>query len=311
MTRPIIIDTDPGQDDAIAILLALASPELDVLGITVVAGNVPLERTLVNTLRICELANRREVAVFAGYPRPLIRAPVTAEHVHGETGLNGANLPAPTMQPQDRHAVQWLIDTLRTSSSPVTLCPLGPLTNLAAAFTQAPDIVSNVREIVAMAGAVRTHGNITPAAEFNVYVDPHAADIVLRSGCAITMMPLDVTHQALTTPARLERFAALRAPIGPACHGMLSYYYRANESRLGAPGSPLHDPCVIAYLLEPSLFEGQAVNVQVETTSELTMGMTLADWWGTTRGAPNCTVMQTVDADRFYALIFSRLETLA
>lgn len=308
MARPIIIDTDPGQDDAIAILLALASPELDVLGLTSVAGNVPLARTTDNTLKLIELAGRSDVPVFAGCPRPLFRAPVTAEAVHGETGLNGVDLPKPKTTAQSTHAVTWLVDTLRNAETPVTLCPLGPLTNIAQALVQAPDIVENIDAIIAMAGAVRTHGNVTPAAEFNVYADPHAAEIVFACGCDLTLMPLDVTHRALITAERLDAFRALPAPIGPACHGMLSFYFRPNESRFSVAGSPLHDPCVIAYLLQPDLFAGKAVNVQVETTSSLTFGMTLADWWGPAE--PNALVMQTVDADGFFMLILERLATL-
>lgn len=308
MPRPIIIDTDPGQDDAIAILLAFASPELQVLGLTTVAGNVPLWRTTENTLKLVELAGRREVPVFAGCPRPLLRDPVTAEHAHGETGLNGANLPDATTPTQSTHAVAWLIDTLTHASEPVTLCPLGPLTNIATALIQAPHIVSNIESIVAMAGAVRTHGNVTPAAEFNVFADPHAADVVFSAGCPLTLMPLDVTHRALITQERLEAFKSLPSPVSEACHGMLSFYFRPNTTRFATPGSPLHDPCVIAYLLEPEIFEGKSVNVQVETSSPLTLGMTLADWWG--KSPPNAHVMQTLDADRFFALILERLATL-
>ena len=308
MARPIIIDTDPGQDDAIAILLALASPELEVLGLTTVAGNVPLERTTENTLKLIELAGRPDVPVYAGCPRPLLRAPVSAEHVHGETGLNGADLNKPTTPLQSEHAVTWLIETLSKAKEPITLCPLGPLTNIASALIQAPAIARNISAIVAMAGAVRTHGNVTPAAEFNVFADPHAADVVFRAGCPITLMPLDVTHRALITETRLAEFASLPAPVGPACHGMLSFYFRPNETRFGTPGSPLHDPCVIAYLLEPEIFEGKHVNVQVETVSALTLGMTLADWWGSSE--PNAHVMQTLDDDRFFALILERLARL-
>ncbi|MGK0168857.1 MAG: purine nucleosidase [Gammaproteobacteria bacterium] len=311
MPHPIIIDTDPGQDDAIAILLALASPELSVLGLTTVAGNVPLTLTTANALRLCELAQRPDIPVFAGCERPLVRTPVTAENVHGHTGLDGAGLPPPTISAQPQHAVDWLIDTLKATTVPITLCPLGPLTNIATAFKRAPAIRDNVKQIIAMAGAVRTHGNISPAAEFNVFADPHAADIVMRSGCSLTIMPLDVTHQALVTAERLAQFQALPEPMGSACHGMLSFYYRPNEPRFGTAGSPLHDPCVIAYLINPQLFSGKHVNVQVETTSELSLGMTVGDWWGSSGRAANCTVMQDIDVNGVFALILERIGSLA
>src|SRR6056297_982573 len=201
MARKIIIDTDPGQDDAVAILLALASPEeVELLGITAVAGNVPLALTQRNARIVCELAGRPDVAVFAGCDRPMTRKLVTAEHVHGKTGLDGPQLSDPVMPLQEAHGVDFIIETLRREPpDSVTLCPLGPLTNIATAFTRAPDIVGRVREIVLMGGAYFEVGNITPAAEFNIYVDPEAADIVFRSGIDITVMPLDVTHKALTS----------------------------------------------------------------------------------------------------------------
>ena len=204
--RKIIIDTDPGQDDAVAILLALASPELDVLGLTVVAGNVPLHLTQKNAMKICELAGRPETKVFPGAVHPLVRHLVTAEHVHGRTGLNGPDLPEPTMKLQDKHAVDFIIDTImHEEPATVTLCALGPLTNIALAMVREPRIVPRIQEIVLMGGGFFEGGNITPAAEFNIYVDPHAADIVLKSGVPIVMMPLDVTHKALTTAKRIRR----------------------------------------------------------------------------------------------------------
>ncbi|HEY9548450.1 MAG TPA: nucleoside hydrolase, partial [Kiloniellaceae bacterium] len=203
--RPIIIDTDPGQDDAIAILLALASPELTVLGITAVAGNVPLALTEKNARKVCELAGRPEVKVFAGCARPLVRPPVTAEQVHGKTGLDGPDLPEPAMPLQPQHAVDWLVDTLRAApAGSITLCALGPLTNLAAAIVKAPDIVARIGEIVLMGGGFFEGGNTTPAAEFNIYVDPHAAQVVFASGAKLTMHPLDVTHKALMTRAWID-----------------------------------------------------------------------------------------------------------
>jgi len=310
--RKIIIDTDPGQDDAVAILLALASPdEIDLLGITCVAGNVPLDLTTRNARIICELAGRPDIPVFAGCDRPLGRALVTAEHVHGRTGLDGPDLPEPTMPMQDRHATEFIIDTLRRhDAGTVTLCPIGPLTNIATAFNKAPDIIEKVQEIVLMGGAYFEVGNVTPTAEFNIYVDPDAADIVFSAGAPITVMPLDVTHKALVTRTRNDAFRALGTPIGMAVAQMTDFFERYDKSKYGSLGAPLHDPCVTAYLIAPELFTGRHVNVMVETASELTMGMTVADWWGVTDRAPNALFIGDLDVDGFFALLTERLARL-
>ncbi|CUH65728.1 Pyrimidine-specific ribonucleoside hydrolase RihA [Thalassovita autumnalis] len=310
--RKIIIDTDPGQDDAVAILLALGSPEeIEVLGITAVAGNVPLSLTESNARRVCELAGRPDVKVFAGCDRPMGRPLVTAEHVHGETGLNGPVLPDPTMPLQEQHGVDFIIDTLRAEASgTVTLCPLGPLTNIATAFEKAPDIVEKVQEIVLMGGAYFEVGNITPAAEFNIYVDPQAADIVFKSGAPIVVMPLDVTHKALVTPARNDAFRNIGNRVGIAVAEMTDFFERFDKEKYGSDGAPLHDPCVTAYLIKPELFKGRHINVEIETQSELTMGMTVADWWGVTDRPANATFMGDVDSDGFFALIAERIARL-
>ncbi len=312
MTRKIIIDTDPGQDDAVAILLALASPEeLDVLGITAVAGNVPLSLTLKNARIVCELAGMPETKVYSGCDRPMARALVTAEYVHGKTGLDGPVLPDPVMPVQDQHAVDFIIDTLRNEpAGTVTLCPLGPLTNIATAFDRAPDVAARVQEIVLMGGAYFEVGNVTPTAEFNIYVDPQAADIVFRSGAPITVMPLDVTHKALVTKPRNDAFRALPGPVGHAVAEMTDFFERFDREKYGSEGAPLHDPTVIAYLLRPELFKGRHVNVEIETTSELTMGMTVADWWGVTDRPPNATFMRDLDADSFFTLLTDRIARL-
>ena len=215
MARKIIIDTDPGQDDAVAILLALASTELEVLGLTAVAGNVPLALTHTNARRILELADRAEVPVCAGASRPMVRPLVTAEHVHGRTGLDGADLPDPTVPLHPQHGVDFIVETLLMAEpGEVTLCTLGPLTNVALALQRAPEIATRIREIVMMGGAYFEVGNITPAAEFNIYVDPHAADVVFRSGVPLTVLPLDVTHKVVASPARLAPPARPGQPIG-------------------------------------------------------------------------------------------------
>ncbi len=309
--RKIIIDTDPGQDDAVAILLALASPELDVVAITTVAGNVPLRLTQTNARKICELAGKPETRVFAGAIRPMVRQLVTAEEVHGKTGLDGPDLPEPTMPLQAKHAVDFIVETLMSEEpGTVTLCPLGPLTNIGLALVREPKIARRVREIVLMGGGFFEGGNVTPAAEFNIYVDPHAADIVFKSGIPITMMPLDVTHQALTTAKRIKAFRDLGTRVGTATAEMLEFFERFDEGKYGTDGGPLHDPCVIAFLLKPELFRGREVNVSIETASELTMGMTVVDWWGVTRRPKNAHVMREIDADGYFALLTERIGRL-
>ncbi len=311
MTRKIIIDTDPGQDDAVAILLALASPELEVLGITAVAGNVPLALTQRNARIVCELAGRPDIRVFAGCDRPLRRTLRTAEHIHGKTGLDGPQLPDPDMPLQDVHAVDFLIETLRNEpEGSVTLVPIGPLTNIATAFKRAPDIVGRVAEIVLMGGAYFEVGNITPAAEFNIFVDPEAAAIVFRSGVALTVMPLDVTHKALTSRARVEAFRALGTEVGRMVAEWTDFFERYDKEKYGSEGAPLHDPCTIAWLIRPDLFTGRHINVEIETGSDLTLGMTVADWWRVTDRAPNATFMGDVDADGFFELLTERLGRL-
>lgn len=314
MARKIIIDTDPGQDDAVAILLALASPEeIELLGITAVAGNVPLSLTGVNARKVCELADRPDVLVYAGCDAPMKRPLHTAEHVHGKTGLDGPEppLPEPVMPLQDKHGVDFIIDTLRTEpAGTVTLCPMGPLTNIATAFEKAPDIVERVQEIVLMGGAYFEVGNITPAAEFNIWVDPEASDIVFKSGVPIVVMPLDVTHKVLCTPPRIEAIRELGSKVGIGVAEMIDFFERFDTEKYGSDGGPLHDPCVIAYLLKPDLFTGRHINVEIETQSELTLGMTVADWWRVTDRTANALFIGDVDAQGFFDLLTERLARL-
>ena len=310
--RKIIIDTDPGQDDAVAILLALASPdEIDVLGVTAVAGNVPLPLTQKNARIVCELAGKPDTLVFAGCDAPLVRKLVTAEHVHGKTGLDGPQMADPAMPLQDQHAVEYIIETLRAhDAGTITLCPLGPLTNIATAFKNAPGIIEKVQEIVLMGGAYFQVGNITPAAEFNIYVDPEAAKIVFDSGVPIVVMPLDVTHKALTTRSRVDAFRAMGTKVGDMVAAWTDFFERFDKEKYGSEGAPLHDPCVIAYLIQPDLFTGRHVNVEIETVSELTLGMTVADWRRVTDRAPNAMFMGDLDSDGFFALLADRLARL-
>jgi len=311
MAEKIIIDTDPGQDDAIAILLALASQELEVVGITAVAGNVPLQLTQRNARVICELAGRTDIPVFAGCDRPLTRQLVTAEHVHGKTGLDGFDISDPRMPLQETHAAEFIVDTLRTQpANSVTLCTLGPLTNIAAAFENTPDVIGRVRRIVMMGGAYFEVGNITPTAEFNIYVDPEAAEIVFGSGVELIVMPLDMTHKALVTRPRVEAFRSLGTRVGHAVAAWTGFFERFDKNKYGWEGAPLHDPTVIAYLLEPSLFAGRYINVEIETRSDLTRGMTVADWWGVTDRKANAVFMGNVDAEAFFTLLIKRISSL-
>jgi purine nucleosidase len=311
MSQPIIIDTDPGQDDAVAILLALASPEFEVLGITAVAGNVPLALTEINARKICELAGRRDIKVFSGAIQPMVRKLVTAEHVHGRTGLDGPVLPEPSMPLQKEHAVDFLVAALMSRpAGTVTLCALGPLTNIGLALSKEPKIASRIKRIVAMGGGFFEGGNVTVAAEFNIYVDPQAAKLVFESDIPITLIPLDCTHQALTTKLRVDKFRIMKNKCGPAVAKLLDFFERFDEEKYGTDGGPLHDPCVMAWLLKPELFKSREVNVEIECTSELTMGMTVIDWWGVTDRKRNATVCRGIEADGFFKLLAERLASL-
>ncbi|RDD72316.1 nucleoside hydrolase [Paracoccus versutus] len=310
MARKIIIDTDPGQDDAVAILLALASPEIEVLGLGAVAGNVPLHHTQRNARMVCELAGRPDLPVHAGCDAPLHRKLITAEHVHGKTGLDGVTLPEPAMPLAPGHAVDFLIETLRREKpGSVTLVPIGPLTNIATAFLRAPDIIPRVQEIVLMGGAYFEVGNITPTAEFNIHVDPEAAKIVFASGAPLTVMPLDVTHRALTSRAWVEGMRAM-GRVGQAVASWTDFFERYDREKYGSQGAPLHDPCTIAWLLKPELFTGRYINVEIETQGEYTLGMTVADWWRVSGRTPNATFIREVEADAFFALLTERIGDL-
>ena len=308
--RPVIIDCDPGQDDAINLLLAMSAPEaFDILGITTVAGNVPLELTTRNARQMCDIAGRPGMRVVEGSDRPLSRELITAEHVHGKTGIDGIDIVEPVTPLAEGHAVDFIVETVSRHESPVTLVPTGPLTNIAAAIDRVPAILANIEEIVLMGGAMRESGNHSPSAEFNILVDPQAADIVFRCGRPITVLGLDVTHQVLATPERRDRIRAIENPAGQATAGMLDFFNRHDTVKYGSLGAPLHDPCTCAYLLEPGLFEGKVCNLTVETGSELTMGHTAVDFWQVTDRPKNINWIHRVDADGFYDLLVERLES--
>jgi purine nucleosidase len=307
--RKIIIDCDPGQDDAVMLLLALASPdELDILGITTVAGNVPLKLTQRNARLICELAGRADVPVYAGCERPLKRDLVTAEYVHGRSGIDGIEIHEPRIPLQSQHAVDYIIDTLMAATAAsITLVPTGPLTNIAAAINKQPQIVSRIEQIVLMGGAMREGGNSTPSAEFNIYVDPHAAQTVIHCGRPVSVAGLDLTHQALVTRDFLQRLRALNTHVGTATVGMLEFFNRYDREKYHTEGAPLHDPCTIAYLLRPDLFTGKFCNMEIETDSTLTAGHTAVDFWQVSDRPANINWLYEVDAGGFFDLLIERL----
>jgi purine nucleosidase len=305
----IIIDCDPGQDDAVALFLAMASPEeLEILGITAVAGNVPLELTQRNVRLMCDIAGRPDIPVFAGCDRPMVRELLTAEKVHGKTGIDGIEIGEPGTRLQETHAVDFIVEALRAAEDEsVTLVPTGPLTNIGTVIDRAPDVLPKIRQLVIMGGAMREGGNYSPSAEFNILVDPHAAHIVFSCGRPITSMGLDLTHQVLSTRDPVERIRQLDNPVAEATAGMLGFFERHDSKKYGVEGAPLHDPCTIAWLLEPGLFDGKFCNLSVETRSELTMGHTAVDFWHVTDRPPNVIWIYSVDAVGFYDLLTERL----
>lgn len=307
--RAVIIDTDPSPDDALAFLVALASPEeLEVLAITTVAGNVPLSLTSKNARKALELAGRTDTPVYAGASAPLVRELITAEHVHGRTGFDGYDLPEPAMPLTPGFAPDAIVDLVtQRPRGAVTLCCLAPLTNIALALIKEPRLAGYLREIVIMGGAFSEGGNITPAAEFNIYVDPEAAARVLSCGAEITMIPLDCTHQALTTPSRLNKLRALGTPVAEAFYHLLKFNKIFDETKYGWVGGPLHDATVVAYLLKPELFAGRKVHVDVELAGEQTLGMTVVDWWGVLKNEPNVLLLREINADGYFELVIERL----
>lgn len=310
--RPIIIDCDPGIDDATAILLAIASPEFDILGITTVHGNVPVEQTTKNALAICALAGRPDIPVFQGCDRPLLRPMRTATFIHGQTGLGELVLPEPVAQPQARHAVDFIIDTVAASARPVTIFTLGPQTNIGVALAKAPWIAQKVERIVFMGGAMLQRGNMPNTTTFNVFTDPHAQQILLNSGADLVGVLIDVTHRVRTTSARMARIRAIGTRCAEAVATMFEPHARKQEAM--PADSPvlgtMHDPCAIAAVLKPDLLSGRRVHMAVETGSELTMGVTIVDWWGRADRAPNALILNDIHVDGFHDLLAERLARL-
>jgi purine nucleosidase len=312
LQQKVIIDCDTGQDDAIALLLALASPELEILGITTVAGNVALPMTQRNTRLICEMVGRNDIGVYAGCERPLKRDLVTAEEYHGVNGLNGIDIYEPALPLQCQHAVEFIIQTLEAQpNDSVTIIAIAPLTNVATAIQSAPQILPKIKEIVFMGGSARELGNVTAMAEFNIYVDPDAAQIVLKCGRPITVFGLDATHQARMDATWQQRLNALRVTrASEILQVSVQYFNKVYLEIYGQSSAPIHDVLTVAYLLQHRLFDHQLVNIEVETTSELTMGVTVVDIWGLSGRVKNANWVTGVDTDGLFTLLLERVATL-
>ncbi len=307
MPTPVLIDCDPGHDDAMALLLALASPELELLGVSTVHGNQTLERTTANALRVLEFAGS-DLAVAAGADRPLLRDPAVAAEVHGETGLDGPDLPPPASAPVAEHAVEFLAERLRASASPVTLVPTGPLTNVALLLATRPEAAERIERIVLMGGAI-AEGNVTPAAEFNIWGDPEAAARVFASGLDVTMIGLDVTHRALMTAEHAERLRAA-GRVGGMVAELWEFYSRFHRRIYDLGGTPVHDAMAVAHVIRGDLVQTRHLNVEVDCASELCRGRTVVDVWGRTGRAPNAHVGVDVEADAFLELLVERIASL-
>lgn len=307
MSLPIILDCDPGHDDAIALILALASPELELKAVTTSAGNQTPDKTLRNALRILTLLQRSDIPVAGGAVKPLMRELIIADNVHGESGLDGPELPEPSFAPQTCNAVELIAQTLRASQQPITVVATGPLTNIALLLTSHPELHAKISRIVIMGGAAML-GNWTPAAEFNIYVDPEAAEIVFQSGLPIVMAGLDVTHRAQIMSEDIERFRQLGNPVAGVVADLLDFFMEYHkQEKWGFQGAPLHDPCTIAWLIKPEIFTCVARWVGVETQGKYTQGMTVVDYYSLTANQPNTTVMMDVDRQAFVDLLVERI----
>lgn len=310
--RDLIIDTDPGADDLVALFLAMASPDaLNIRAITTVAGNVRLAKTSRNARLAREWAGREEIPVYAGAGRPLVRPPIYAAEVHGEEGLTGVSVHEPKQGLAKGNAVQYLVDTLGAAEPhSITIAMLGPQTNLALALIQQPDIVDGIKEVVVMGGAHFNGGNITPAAEFNLFADPHAAQVVLASGVKLTYLPLDVTHKLLTSESRLKQLAAVNNRASKQVVDILNAYIKHDMDLYGMPGGPVHDASVIAYLLKPELFSGRQIHMTVDSREGPTFGQTVADWYGVLKQPANVLWIGDGDAQGLFDLLSERLARL-
>ncbi|MBA1321311.1 nucleoside hydrolase [Pseudomonas plecoglossicida] len=310
--RELIIDTDPGADDLVALFLAMASHgELNIRAITTVAGNVRLEKTARNARLAREWAGREDIPVYAGAGRPLVRAPIYAAEVHGEEGITGVQVHEPKQGLAAGNAVQYLVDTLSAAKPhSITIAMLGPQTNLALALIQQPGIAQGIKEVVVMGGAHFNGGNITPVAEFNLYADPHAAEVVLASGVKLTYLPLDVTHKLLTSDARLKQLSAVNNRASKQVVDILNAYIQHDMQLYGMPGGPVHDASVIAYLLKPEMFSGRQIHMSVDSREGPTFGQTVADWYGVLKQPANVMWVEEGDAQGLFDLLSERLARL-
>ena len=307
MALPIILDCDPGHDDAIALVLALASPELELKAVTSSAGNQTPDKTLHNVLRMLTLLKRTDIPVAGGATKPLMRELIIADNVHGESGLDGPALPEPTFAPQNCTAVELMAKVLSESAEPVTLVATGPQTNVALLLNSHPELHDKIARILIMGGAM-TLGNWTPSAEFNIFVDPEAAEIVFQSGIPVVMAGLDVTHRAQIMAADIERFRSIGNPIARTVAELLDFFMEYHKTeKWGFKGAPLHDPCTIAWLLKPDIFTTVKRWVGVETQGKYTQGMTVVDYYFLTGNEPNTEVMLDIDRQAFVDLLAERL----
>lgn len=309
--KRIIIDTDPGIDDALAILLALASPELEVEALTVTIGNCSTAQGVINALSVLELARAAHIPVAPGLDRPLLQPLLTAPETHGNTGLGYAQLPPPSHSPANQHAVDLLIERIMAAPGEITVVAIAPLTNLALAIRREPALLQAIREVIIMGGALRHEGNTTPLAEFNVYVDPHAAHIVYHSGLPITLVPLDVTYQCILTQADVDRLLALASPITRFIADATRFYMEFHDEYQGIEGCVINDPLALALTFAPELVETRPLYVTVDLHSELSLGKTMADFYGMWSKPPNMQVALNVQPRRFIELFLERIETLA
>ncbi|MGB0934481.1 MAG: nucleoside hydrolase [Alphaproteobacteria bacterium] len=307
MTTPIIIDCDPGNDDAVAISVAIASPEdFDIRGITTVAGNVDVEQIAINAMKICELAGRPDIPVYKGARRPLVREEIFADMMHGETGLDGSTMPEPTMKLQEKHACSFLIDHVMQSNEKITVLATGPLTNIALALVQEPAIKDNIERIIIMGGSMST-GNITAAAEFNMYADPHAAHVVFTSGMDISLIGLDVSHQLIVTAERSAQMRALGNPVGAELANILEFTAELDIERYGLTGRAVHDVLVPIFASNPQYFKGAMMPVDVEIHSERSMGNTIVGSYPGMIENPNVFVVTDIDEAAVFEHIMDRL----
>ena len=306
----IIIDTDPGIDDALAILLALASPEIKLEALTTTQGNVTLEKATRNALSVLELTHASHIPVASGSVLPLVQPLRASAHVHGESGIGNSRLPGPQTKPRPGHAVDYLIERVLAEPKDICIFPIGPLTNIAMAIRKEPEFAKAVKELVIMGGAILEHGNMTPLAEFNIYVDPHAAHIVFHAGIPITLIPLDVTHKCLLKQGHLDRLRKIDSPISRFIRDAVEAYLEASFA-LGYEGSALHDPLTLATVIAPELLTLKEYYVDVDISGGVSMGKTFADIQNVTKKPVNMKVAMNVSGEEFVELFLQRMEDLS